>query len=981
MRTRGLLGTVLALVLAGSLVAKGPQAQCGTYTSRTQQEAFLHWRSTVQRARGRLQGQAQAAAALPIARLDRDVGDIAVIDSSGGVVAERNFFNLDSRTVSFTQGDGGYTPALGDDSFDGTAALAGTHLDLADDDATRISLPFPFPFYGATYSEAWVNSNGSLTFTRGETSYDSLYGHFTSGPPAIAGVFTDLDPSASNDGVHVVSESGRVVVTWNAVPPAGSSFGVLDTFQIRLFPDGHVDLAFRTADPDEGVTGITPGGDQPVTLVDFAGGAAGTFSSGVAELFSSATQVDLVTAARRFYQTHDDAYDYLVFFNTMGVSAGSGIVAYELTTRSHGDGYGDIPTETGSAYGSPRRLQAVINFGPTSQYPADPLAPVPSRGVVGDTTLSVMGHETGHLWLALVSVPNPYNSFATPPMLGAGLAHWAFPFNSDASFLEGNRIADQGNSTSPRYRTIATVQHYSSLDQYLMGFRDPRDVEPTFAVLGSGMSNSRAPQSGINFNGTRLDISINDVIQAAGRRSPDATVAQRHFRMGVIVIVPENADLSAGSQASRGIGQVQRYRNDFSDFFAEATGFNATMDTTLRRGVDLSLFPNSGLVLGAGGQASITVAAPVASPLTFNIETPQSVLQAPASVTIPAGSSSVTFPVSGTRVGVEEFAAVPSDTAYHRAAARVQVNQASALRARVVSGDQQEPVDGTLTDPVVFAVVDQNKVPYSGVTVRAVASAGGRVDPESAVTDPFGQASFRWTPAPGGTNALVATAEGAPSSAATAIALGAPEIAAAVNAASFQAKVAPGGFVTLFGGSLAGGASASFSAPFPVTQAGVHVRVNGIDAKLLYLANFQLNFLAPDNILPGPAEVVVETPLGTSVPFQVQVEAVAPGVFYDPVSGYGAILISGTSTPTQSRAAVAGEFIEVYCTGLGDSPTVTATIAGAPATVTFAGATTIEGLQQVNVQIPAGLAAGAQDLALTVNGVASNVVKVQTAGR
>jgi uncharacterized protein (TIGR03437 family) len=978
MRARGFIVAAWGLALAGVLfAAAAPQAECGASATRAQQEAFLHLRSNLQGAKARM--QTTAAIAPRAARFQQDFGNVAVMDASDGVVTQRNFFNLDNRTLVFTPGPAGYTVALGEDTFDAAAALAGPRLPLEDDDTERAVLPFAFPFYGAAYTQAWVNSNGSVTFTRGETGFTGFFALFSGGPPAIAGMFTDIDPALSASGVHVAAESGRWVATWNQIPPAGASSGGIHTFQIRLYPDGRIEVAYRTASPDEGVAGITPGAPRPVTLVDFASSPAGPFPDGVAELFSDQTYVDVITAARRFYETHDDSYDYLVFYNSMGVPSGAGIVAYELTLRSSGEGYGDTSVDMGATFGSPRRLQAVLNIGPTSQYPLDPRAFVPSRGVVGDTPLSILGHETGHLWLALVSVPHPTSSTALPPMLGAQLAHWAFPFHTDASFLEGNRIADGGPQANPRFRSTATVERYSQLDQYLMGFRDPREVEPFFAVLNSGSSNSRPPQAGIQFNGTRFDISVDDVIRAAGRRTPDSTVAQRHFRMAFILIVPEGSTISEGSPEAAALAQVERYRAEFGPFFERATDFRATLDTSLRRGVSLSLAPYGGVPLGAAGTASIEIQPPAEAPLTFALSAPQAVLQAPSSVTIPAGQTRVSFPVSGLRVGVEELRVTPSDPAYAEARARVPVNQTSNLRIAIVSGDKQVVSGGALENPIVVTAVDLNKVPYSGVTVRAAVTAGGRVEPESAVTDAFGRAVFRWTPAPGSVNALTVAVDGAPSSAATAVALGPPQIVSAVQAASFVPRLAPGSFGTLFGGSLTAGRSASFSAPFPDASGGVRVRINGITAQLVYLSDFQLNFLTPASLTPGPAQVVVETAVGASPPFQVQVDAAVPGIFFDAASGYGAILIAGTSSVTQVRPARAGEFIEVYCTGLGTEPAVTANIAGMPVTVTFAGATAIPGLQQVNIQIPPGLPSGAQNLALAVNGMASNTVKVQIA--
>ena len=114
-----------------------------------------------------------------------------------------------------------------------------------------------------------------------------------------------------------------------------------------------------------------PDGYRATVLVASAGNAR-QFGAAVAESFSGSDSVDVVTAAQKFYQTHEDAYDYLVIFNAEGVSAGSGIVAFEVTARNSRTGYGDTIVDSGQQFGSAQRLQAVLNLGPLSQYPVDP---------------------------------------------------------------------------------------------------------------------------------------------------------------------------------------------------------------------------------------------------------------------------------------------------------------------------------------------------------------------------------------------------------------------------------------------------------------------------------------------------------------------------------------------------------------------------------------------------------------------------------
>jgi uncharacterized protein (TIGR03437 family) len=104
------------------------------------------------------------------------------------------------------------------------------------------------------------------------------------------------------------------------------------------------------------------------------------------------------------------------------------------------------------------------------------------------------------------------------------------------------------------------------------------------------------------------------------------------------------------------------------------------------------------------------------------------------------------------------------------------------------------------------------------------------------------------------------------------------------------------------------------------------------------------------------------------------VTAVSPGIFYDPVTGLGAV-------------RMVGDFIEIYATGLGPvrsdgefqrtvlTPEVR--IGAAPAEVQYSGlAPGWLGLYQVNARIPQGVPAGALPLWLTIGGQRSNEVRV-----
>ena len=117
--------------------------------------------------------------------------------------------------------------------------------------------------------------------------------------------------------------------------------------------DGSIQFSYSGVSPTSAVVGIAPGSAAPGTsLVSFLRDPSADYTAAVAERFGNTEEIDIVTVAQRFYDTHDDAYDYLVIYNNMGIDAmAGGVVAYEATVRSSATGYGVAPRDYGPQYG------------------------------------------------------------------------------------------------------------------------------------------------------------------------------------------------------------------------------------------------------------------------------------------------------------------------------------------------------------------------------------------------------------------------------------------------------------------------------------------------------------------------------------------------------------------------------------------------------------------------------------------------------
>lgn len=219
-------------------------------------------------------------------------------------------------------------------------------------------------------------------------------------------------------------------------------------------------------------------------------------------------------------------------------------------------------------------------------------------------------------------------------------------------------------------------------------------------------------------------------------------------------------------------------------------------------------------------------------------------------------------------------------------------------------------------------------------------------------------------------------------------------VSGAVNAAS-EAQATPsvvsvGSYIAIYGTGLAGTASPSAtSLPLPATLNGTQVTLGGIAMPLLYAGSGQINALVPQELAPNNAySMQILDASGTlkALPVSLLVKELQPAIYTLDASGSGPGIVAGSATGkliSASNPAHAGDYLVVYCTGLGPvlgpngeprladgaaAPTdqvfhtravVTASIGGVSAPVTFAGLTpTLAGLYQVNVQVPAGIASG-----------------------
>ena len=230
-----------------------------------------------------------------------------------------------------------------------------------------------------------------------------------------------------------------------------------------------------------------------------------------------------------------------------------------------------------------------------------------------------------------------------------------------------------------------------------------------------------------------------------------------------------------------------------------------------------------------------------------------------------------------------------------------------------------------------------------------------------------------------------------------------------VSAANFAPKVAGESIVSAFGANLAQGRASATTPPLPTTLDGTTVRLRdnvGMtrDAPLFFVSPTQVNYQIPPGLQFGPVSVTVTTGTGVTSTGNLTLDRVAPGLFAATGNGSGpaaAAVLRVKANGAQSYEtvarfdtaankfvtvpidlSVAGDqvFLILFGTGIrfrSSLGAVNVSVGGLNQQVTFADKQGGQvGLDQINVRLSGLAGRGEVDVVTTVEGIASNPVRV-----
>ncbi len=373
-----------------------------------------------------------------------------------------------------------------------------------------------------------------------------------------------------DDGTHgdAVAHDG----VWTLTFP----LGLAEPGQLRLY-DGLVDSVSISIAATDGSKPVSPSnsidarvdvavlsrateGEFPVRAIDAATQATDTMINVVDPAFGEA---DIASMMQRIFSAIGvDAFDFAVLFHTRTTGDG---VPRSVGVQNDVSGINVAAFDHAADYGSAGRLQQLV-FQNSHMLGLE------------------INHEIGHRWAAYLN--RPALNLSAPNGF-----HWG-PSDHVGQMGNGPFLLAEGGGyrvTNADDSENFVANPFSNLELYLMGLARPDEVQPHRFL--SDPSVSVQFDSVLPAASTRL-VSIDDIVSVYGPRVPAMAASQNAFSAVYVVVsdrlltTPEYtltsliARYASGTSAGgKRIGGLFEALDPPS--FGAATGFRATLDTTL----------------------------------------------------------------------------------------------------------------------------------------------------------------------------------------------------------------------------------------------------------------------------------------------------------------------------------------------------------------------------------------------------------------
>lgn len=261
-------------------------------------------------------------------------------------------------------------------------------------------------------------------------------------------------------------------------------------------------------------------------------------------------------------------YDFALVVESAGLPSrlrSGGLAGFQALQQGGVSGVGPRPAGAGDGV-----VRGVIWMNAVEVWdPDDPL------------TDWVFCQELGHWRLAWARVDLGIGP--EPILTGRGGSHWSYFLHTGASPMEGNTWHDHGDGTFTSVPE-AGLGPFSGLDRYLLGLVAPEAVAPFFLIVPDAREEARStwpPEARHGdpprtVRGTRLDLTVNDVMRAEGQARPGPDEVDRELEIATVLVV--GPDELVPMRTVQGASVLQE---QWSEAWATCTGGGSSADFTL----------------------------------------------------------------------------------------------------------------------------------------------------------------------------------------------------------------------------------------------------------------------------------------------------------------------------------------------------------------------------------------------------------------